>query len=112
MVFGCDHGARIAPLATPDVLPFSLMCTGMLPPSFVEYALRDGAAAVGVTACRDSGCVFRLGQRWTAERLSGAREPHLRASVPREQVLTVWADAGDEAALRAAIQPLRESAHG
>jgi Pyruvate/2-oxoacid:ferredoxin oxidoreductase delta subunit len=29
-------------------------------------------------ACREGGCEFRLGERWTAERLAGQREPHLR----------------------------------
>ncbi len=82
VIFGCDRGASVAALAAPDVATFSLMCTGMLPPSFVEYALRDGAAAVLVSGCREGGCEFRLGQRWTAQRLSGAREPHLRTSVP------------------------------
>lgn len=108
VVFGCDRGARVDTLAAPDVATFSLLCTGMLPPSFVEYALRDGAAAVLVTGCREGGCEFRLGQRWSAERLTGAREPHLRAGVPRERVAAVWADAGDESALRAALRGLRD----
>ncbi len=111
VVFGCDRGARVASLAAPDVAPFSLMCTGMLPPSFVEYALRDGAAGVLVSGCREGGCEYRLGQRWTAARLSGSREPHLRASVPRERVATVWADAGDEAALRRTLERMRSAAH-
>ena len=107
VAFGCAHGARVDSLAAPDVAAFSLMCTGMLPPSFVEYALRDGAAAVLVSGCREGGCEFRLGQRWTAQRLSGAREPHLRTSVPRERVAAVWGDAGDESALHAALAALR-----
>jgi coenzyme F420-reducing hydrogenase delta subunit len=107
VVFGCDRGAHVAALAAPDVATFSLMCIGMLPPSFVEYALRDGAAAVLVSGCREGGCEFRLGQRWTAARLAATREPHLRASVPARQLATVWADAGDEDALRAALGELR-----
>jgi coenzyme F420-reducing hydrogenase delta subunit/quinol-cytochrome oxidoreductase complex cytochrome b subunit/Pyruvate/2-oxoacid:ferredoxin oxidoreductase delta subunit len=107
VVFGCDRGARIDSLAAPDVVPLSLMCTGMLPPSFVEYALRDGAAGVLVSACRAGGCEYRLGQRWTEARLAGAREPHLRASVPRERVATAWVDPGDESALHAAVNELR-----
>lgn len=107
VAFGCAHGARVDSLAAPDVAAFSLMCTGMLPPSFVEYALRDGAAAVLVSGCREGGCEFRLGQRWSAQRLTGAREPHLRASVPRERVAAVWGDAGDESALHAALATLR-----
>ena len=109
VVFGCDRGARVEALAAPDVAAFSLMCTGMLPPSFVEYALRDGAAAVLVSGCRAAGCEFRLGQRWTAQRLAGAREPHLRASVPRDRLVTVWADAGDEASLHAALARVRRN---
>lgn len=112
VVFGCDRGARVAGLAAPDVAPFSLMCTGMLPPSFVEYALRDGASAVLVSGCRENGCEFRLGQRWSAARLAGTREPHLRGSVPRERWATVWGDAGDESALRQAIDRLRTRVAG
>lgn len=112
VVFGCECGARVDTLAAPDVAPFSLMCTGALPPSFVEYALRDGAAAVLVAGCREAGCEFRLGQRWSAERLAGEREPHLRASVPRERVATAWGDAGDEAALHTALAQLRERLRG
>ncbi len=109
VAFGCDHGARIDALAAPDVVSFSLPCAGQLPPSFVEYALRDGAAAVLVGACREGGCEFRLGQRWTAERLAGTREPHLRASVPRDRVALAHADAGQEAVLRHALEGLRHA---
>jgi ferredoxin/coenzyme F420-reducing hydrogenase delta subunit len=109
VAFGCDHGAAVSALAAPDVAAFSLVCTGQLPPSFVEYALRDGAAAVLVAACREGGCEFRLGERWTAERLAGAREPHLRASVPRERVALAYADAGEEAVLRHALEALRHA---
>ncbi len=109
VVFGCDQGAAVAALAGPDVASFSLICTGMLPPSFIEYALRGGADAVLVTGCREGGCAFRLGQRWTDERLQALREPHLRASVPRERLRVIWADAGDEATLRGAIDGLRRA---
>lgn len=107
VVFGCDRGARVDALAQPDVLAFSLACTGMLPPSFVEYALRGGADGVLVTGCREGGCEFRLGQRWTAERLRGEREPHLRSTVAADRWATAWADAGDEAAVRVALGELR-----
>ncbi len=108
VVFGCDQGARVATLAAPDVAVFSLVCTGQLPPSFVEYALRDGADGVLVTGCQGAGCEYRLGQRWTAERLAGTREPHLRDSVPRERLLQAWADAGQETTLAEALQRLRQ----
>ena len=107
-VFGCDHGVDVRQLAGPDVAAFSLMCAAQLPPSFVEYALRDGAAGVVVTACAEGSCEYRLGQRWTAERLQGTREPHLRTSVPRERLALAWAGAGDEPAVYQALQSLRQ----
>jgi coenzyme F420-reducing hydrogenase delta subunit/ferredoxin len=107
VVFGCDHGADVAALQRADVRSFSLLCAGQLPPSFVEYALRDGAAGVVVAACRDGGCEFRFGERWTAERLRGAREPHLRASVDAARVELVFAGRGDETQLEQAVHRLR-----
>ncbi len=107
VVFGCDHGARADTTAAPDVLHFSLVCAGMLPPSFIEYALRGGADGVLVSGCREGGCEFRLGQRWTQQRLGGERPPHLRATVPAERWHVAWADRGDEAALAAALSQLR-----
>ncbi|MCW5635736.1 MAG: hydrogenase iron-sulfur subunit [Rubrivivax sp.] len=118
VLFACDHGARSTALAAGDVCVLSLLCTGQLPPSFVEYALRDGAAGVLVAACREGGCEFRLGERWTRERLHGVREPHLRAGVAGvagvggeligERLALVFADTGDEPTLAAALQRLRQ----
>ena len=59
-------------------------------------------------SCRDGGCAFRLGARWTAERLAGTREPHLRPSVRAERVRFVEADAGESAALAQALAAMRD----
>jgi coenzyme F420-reducing hydrogenase delta subunit len=59
----------------------------MVPPSFVQYALRRGAARVVFATCSEGDCEHRLGDRWLRERLAGARQPALRASVPRTQVV-------------------------
>jgi coenzyme F420-reducing hydrogenase delta subunit len=103
-VFGCDHAAQVESLADPRVLALSLPCSAMLAPAFVDYALREGADSVVVAACRPVGCEFRLGQRWIDERLHGRREPHLRPSVPAARWRTVWADRGEEARLREALE--------
>lgn len=104
VVFGCDHGARVDTLQASSVLALSMPCVANLPPSFVEYALRQGASEVVVAGCREGGCEFRLGPQWMAQRLQGAREPHLRPSVPAARWRTVWADAGEEARLREAVE--------
>lgn len=108
VVFGCDNGAHVSPLASKDVACISLMCTGILPPSFVEYALREGATGVMVTGCNDCGCSFRLGSRWTEARLQGAREPHLRASVSQERLCIAWADQGEETKLLTTLNEFRD----
>lgn len=90
------------------VLAFGLPCAGMLPPSFVEFALRHGAAGVMVAACPEEDCEYRFGVRWTRERLAGEREPYLRASVGRERVRLVHAAREDRAVLEAALAAFRE----
>jgi ferredoxin/coenzyme F420-reducing hydrogenase delta subunit len=107
VVFGCDHGADVTRVQAAGVCTFSLLCAGQLPPSFVEYALRDGAAGVIVAACREGGCEFRFGERWTAERLRGEREPHLRGSVDADRIELVFAGRGDQALIEQAVDRLR-----
>lgn len=107
VVFGCHHGAPVEPLAADDVAAVSMLCTGMLPPAFVEHALRHGADEVVVASCRDGGCEFRLGARWTAQRLAGMREPRLRSAAPLERVHHVEADREELDVLQAAIATLR-----
>ncbi|MBK8689966.1 MAG: hydrogenase iron-sulfur subunit [Betaproteobacteria bacterium] len=66
-----------------------------------------------VTGCRGGtqggDCVYRLGNRWTGLRLAGAREPHLRAAVPRDRVRIAWAGRGDEAQLAGELRAFRAS---
>jgi coenzyme F420-reducing hydrogenase delta subunit len=108
VLFTCAQGADADALAASDLLVLPLICTGQLPPSFVEYALRDGAAGVIVASCRDGGCAYRLGARWTAERLTGQREPHLRPAMAAA-LRRVEADAGETPALQASVQAMRQN---
>ncbi|MDP2821146.1 MAG: hydrogenase iron-sulfur subunit [Sulfuritalea sp.] len=107
LVFGCDKGADVRRLASADTAAVSLLCTGMLPPSFVEYALRSGADGVVVTGCREGGCDFRLGMEWTRARLNRQREPHLRALVPLDRLQLVEASRTDGKQLAAAVNEFR-----
>ena len=62
----------------------ALRCLAMLPPAFVEYALRNGAQRVKAVGC-EGECAYRLGMELSDERFAGQREPHLRASVVFER---------------------------
>lgn len=108
VLFACTHGADSGCVAANDVLVLPLVCSGQLPPAFVEYALRDGAAAVLVASCHDYGCEYRLGARWTGARLSAQREPRLRVGVARSRFEVVAAEPGEEARLATALEALRE----
>ncbi|HEX5802616.1 MAG TPA: hydrogenase iron-sulfur subunit [Azospira sp.] len=112
VVFGCDHGADAASLAAADTATMSLICAGMLPPSFVEYALRTGADGVLVASCRHGGCEYRLGERWTIERLTRRREPQLRGKVPAERLKAIFVSANDGQALAAALAEFRNQLGG
>ena len=109
VAFGCAEGADVRSLERADTAVLSLICTGMLPPSFVEYALRGGAHGVLVTGCREGDCAYRLGNRWTEQRLSGEREPHLRGNVPPERLRVAWAGARDGPALAHAVEDFRRA---
>lgn len=107
LVFACTHAAQAEALAAPDVGVQPLLCAGQLPPALIEYAIDQGAAGVLVSACAPGGCAFRLGERWTAERLAGQRHPRLRAHMPRTRLELVGAAAGDTALLKRALRRLR-----
>jgi coenzyme F420-reducing hydrogenase delta subunit len=109
VVFGCDRAADARMLERPDTGVISLLCTGQLPPSFIDYALRSGADGVLVTGCAEDGCYYRYGNTWTAQRIAGDREPHLRVSVPRERVKIAWADATRLGELSAAAEAFRRT---
>ena len=107
VVFGCDQGADVSALAARDTATLSLICTGMLPPSFIEYALRSGIDGVVISGCREGGCDFRLGMEWTHARLTRQREPHLRNLVPLDRLQLIDASRGDGKQLVAAVVEFR-----
>ncbi|MDF3009992.1 MAG: methyl-viologen-reducing hydrogenase subunit delta [Burkholderiales bacterium] len=57
----------------------AVRCIAMLPPSFIEYALRNGAGRVRAVGCAE--CAYRLGMDLADERFARARMPRLRPNV-------------------------------
>jgi len=72
--------------AVPLAHAIELRCIAMLPPAFIEYALRRGAGRVRIAGCRDGECAWRLGDEIAAGRFAAKREPHLRATVQFERL--------------------------
>ena len=73
VVFTCENGSGA-------LSGIAVRCLAMLPPSFIEYALRHGAREVRAVGCEPE-CAYRLGMDLCDARFAGAREPHLRATV-------------------------------
>lgn len=107
VVLGCRWSAPAATLEDASTACVEFLCAAMVPPSFVEYALRAGADGVLVAGCREGDCEFRTGTGLVSARLAGTRKPALRPSVPRERVRQVHAGITDAAALRAALDDFR-----
>jgi len=86
LVYGCGHGLNVNRLNRKDTKGIRLLCSGMLPPTLVEYALKQGADGVMVTGCRHNDCFYRFGNRWTKMRFEGERKPILRGRADRSRI--------------------------
>jgi len=106
VIFSCRQAANCLAISDEQTVVIELECAAMLPPSFLDYTLRMGAKGAVVAGCREADCEFRLGDRWVQERLLGTREPHLRASVPRERIVQCWSGS-DKQALFSAVEQLQ-----
>ena len=89
-LFACDH-SNAERLTDNNVRVIKLPCAGMLPPSFVDFALsRSLADGVLVAGCAENDCFHRLGNEWTMQRMRRERDPRLRQRVPLERVELAW----------------------
>ncbi len=86
LVYGCEHGLDVTRLQRDDTRGIRLICSGMLPPTLVEYALKQGADGVMVVGCRQNDCYFRFGNRWLLARFAGTRKPALRGRAERKRI--------------------------
>jgi ferredoxin/coenzyme F420-reducing hydrogenase delta subunit len=105
LIIGCEHGAASAYGGPVLELP----CVAMAPPSLVDYILsRDLADGVAIAGCRENSCYNRLGVEWTKQRVAGARDPYLRARVPRERIVMIWASPFEVARFAAEISAFKD----
>ena len=107
LAFQCSHGAPIPP---PDAAlgVVRVPCVGMLPPSFFDFVLaRRHAEGVLLAGCRSGECHFRLGDRYTEERIAGQRDPALRERVVRDRIGVSWRGAADQVGRLADIAAFR-----
>ncbi len=112
LLVGCEHGAEIETHAEAGVALLRIPCIGMLPPAFIEHALRQGAAGVLLAGCRKGDCYHRFGGTWLSLRLDNQRRPMLRHSVDRSRIGLCWASPTDQQHLHSVLKALRQSLRG
>lgn len=105
VVFACAPGRLEPPDGRQDLAWLRVECAAMVPPSFIDYALRRGARGVLLAGCRECDCEYRLGDRWSVARMLGTRAPVLRERVPRGRVRLAWCGP-DAAALERELDAL------
>lgn len=104
LVCRCRHSPGSPQAPEPSVVPIEVECLGMLPPSFLDFALRQGMSGVVLAGCEAGNCEFRLGDRWTLDRIAGRRAPRLRRNVSREHIISLAQP--DDASIRQAVAEL------
>jgi ferredoxin/coenzyme F420-reducing hydrogenase delta subunit len=108
VVFACEYGEP-PDASLPNAALVRLPCVGMVPPSYMDYVLSRGLAdGVVLAGCGEGSCFHRLGDRWTAQRIAGQRDPWLRERVPRNRIALSWAGRGERRQRRADISAFRE----
>lgn len=89
LVFSCLHSVEID--KSPEIASLRLPCVGMVPPSFIDFALASAdVEGVLLAGCRRNDCFHRWGDILIEERLAALRKPYLRHRVPRRCVRTFW----------------------
>ena len=106
LVFRCEPATRAEQLRDPGVAVIAAPCVGMLPPSFIDFAVSKKLAdGVLIAGCAPGDCFHRLGDRWVEQRIASERDPYLRERVDRDRVAVSWTTAVEGRRLQ---QELRE----
>jgi len=108
ILVGCDYGPKVKELEQENTTALRFNCVSMLPPSFIDYMITEGAGGVMIAGCAECGCRYRSGVWLMQDRLGGRRDPYLRKRVPRERVRTFWASPIEPSKLKEATQDFQD----
>ena len=97
LVFGCRENAQTrrmqAVVNDTETASLDLICSGHLPPPFLDFILsRNLADGVVVAGCPGGDCQYRFGTDWTSLRMARQRDPHLRKRVDSARLALAWED--------------------
>ena len=111
LLFGCEGSNSPKKFIDAETAVVSLTCMAQLPPAFVDWVLsRDLADGVVLEGCAHNDCQYRLGAKWTQQRMDRERDPHLRKRVDVEKLALLWTEPwSDYPDPAAAIAAFRDS---
>lgn len=93
LMFGCEGSFKPEKFIDAETAVVNLICMAQLPPSFVDWALsRDLADGVVLQGCVHSDCQYRLGAKWTEQRMKRERDPWLRKRVDTGKLALLWTE--------------------
>jgi len=112
VVFRCEPATRAESLRDSGVAVISTPCVGMLPPSFIDFAVsRRLAEGVMIAGCAPGDCLHRLGDRWVEQRIASQRDPYLRERVDRDRIATTWSSPVQGGSLTESLRQFRAQLH-
>ena len=107
-MFRCEPATRAEKLRDPGVAVIAAPCVGMLPPSFIDFAVSKKLAdGVLIAGCAPGDCFHRLGDRWVEQRIASERDPYLRERVDRDRVAVSWTTAVEGRRLQNELREFR-----
>jgi quinol-cytochrome oxidoreductase complex cytochrome b subunit/coenzyme F420-reducing hydrogenase delta subunit/NAD-dependent dihydropyrimidine dehydrogenase PreA subunit len=97
LIFGCEGSKKLKTLGNSETAVVNLTCMAELPPPFIDFILsRDLADGVVLAGCASGDCQYRLGAKWTEQRVNRKRDPQLRKRVDSEKLALLWAQPWSE----------------
>jgi F420-non-reducing hydrogenase iron-sulfur subunit len=88
----------------PNVRLIKVPCSGFVRPSWLEFALRNGADGVFVCGCPLGDCFNRLGNNLIADRVAQMRRRLERQKIQSDRVSTIFYGLHDGAEFVAAVR--------
>jgi len=93
LVFACEGSKQSKKDHNAETAIINLTCLAQLPPSFADWALsRELTDGVVLSACAQSDCQYRLGAKWTEQRIDRTRDPMLRKRVDVKKLALLWTE--------------------
>lgn len=93
IIFGCEGSNKLEKFIDAETAVVTLTCMAQLPPTFVGWVLsRDLADGVVLFGCSHGDCQYRLGAKWTEQRMNRQRDPRLRKRVDAEKLALLWTE--------------------